>query len=126
MNNTLPVNIDTMSTTSWHAGLPLWLSPISLAMSLAVFLFAQYALGFYNQPSASKPFPKQWTLYHWPVFGSAIRFFSKRVDMVFEGREASPNGAFSMFIGTKHVVVLSGEEGRKTFFQTKGLSLPQG
>ncbi|KAH8742415.1 cytochrome P450 [Diaporthe sp. PMI_573] len=46
--------------------------------------------------------------------------------MVLEGRDFSASGAFSMFIGTKHVVVLSGQAGRKTFFQTKGLSLPQG
>ncbi|KAI3391020.1 hypothetical protein diail_8115 [Diaporthe ilicicola] len=126
MNNTLSVNIDTMSTISWYTELSLWLSPISLTIPLALYLFAQYAFGFYKQPSVSKPFPKPWTLYHWPVVGSSIRFFSKRVDMVLEGRDSSANGSFSMFIGTKHVVVLSGEAGRKAFFQTKGLSLPQG
>ena len=34
--------------------------------------------------------------------------------------------SFSFFVGRKHIVNLGGVEGRRTFFESKNLSLPHG
>ncbi|KAM7210435.1 Cytochrome P450 [Rhypophila decipiens] len=71
---------------------------------------------------------QHWRAHDWPVLGSSIAFFARRRDMLLEGRDASafPGGHFSFFVGSKHVVALSGVEGRQTFFENRGLSLAQG
>ena len=47
-------------------------------------------------------------------------------DMILEGRDTVPGRYFSIFVGSKHVVALSGLQGRQTFFDNKQLNLAQG
>lgn len=46
--------------------------------------------------------------------------------MLREGTAKSPTGIFSFFVGKKHVVSVSGEVGRKTFYESKDLNLSAG
>ena len=84
-----------------------------------------WQLLFYR-PRIPENAPKAWGAYDWPVVGSALKFYSKRRDMVVEGQATSKNGNFSFFIGKKHVVSLSGLAGRKTFFESPALNFPAG
>ncbi len=78
------------------------------------------------RPPVPKNAPKLWNAYDWPLVGSAIRFYSRRRDMVMEGLAASPSGNFSFYIGRKHVVILSGPGGRKTYYDNKALNFSAG
>ncbi|KAI0024605.1 cytochrome P450 [Xylariomycetidae sp. FL0641] len=82
--------------------------------------------GAWDRPILPPGSPKLWQAYEWPVLGSALRFYSKRRDMVLEGSHACSNAIFSFYIGRKHVVSLGGLEGRKTFFENKDFSVSQG
>ncbi|KAI0100863.1 cytochrome P450 [Nemania sp. FL0031] len=46
--------------------------------------------------------------------------------MILEGTAHSTHGNFSFRIGTKHIVNLGGLDGRRLFFEAKGLSVSQG
>ncbi|GAB1309802.1 Obtusifoliol 14-alpha demethylase [Madurella fahalii] len=70
--------------------------------------------------------PKLWEAYQWPVIGSALRFYSRRRDMVVEGSNVFPGGTFSFYVGKKHIINLGGLSGRKTFFESKEFSVSQG
>lgn len=104
-----------------------WMSAKSVAFacifSIMILIFARHLRRHQVLPLNS---PKHWTEFNWPFVGSAIRFFRHRVDMVFEAQKSPTSGAFSILVGGKHVVVLTGDIGRKTFFETKDLNLPQG
>ncbi|EXU99416.1 cytochrome P450 [Metarhizium robertsii] len=70
--------------------------------------------------------PKHWAAYHLPLLGSALPFFRRRRDMLAEGQGLVTNGNFSFFIGSKHIVNLGSLQGRRTFFESKNLSVSQG
>lgn len=61
----------------------------------------------------------------WPVLG-AIEFFISRQDFFFTSVKQSITGSFSFFVGNVPVVGLSGDAGRRLFFETKELSLEEG
>lgn len=77
-------------------------------------------------PVVPRKSPNLWTAYEWPIIGSALRFYSRRRDMLVEGTHASPDGTFSFHIGKRHVINIDGLEGRKTFFESKEFSVAQG
>ncbi|RYP80358.1 hypothetical protein DL769_002507 [Monosporascus sp. CRB-8-3] len=54
------------------------------------------------------------------LIGSAFPFFMRRRDMLVSKQD------FSFFVGSKHIVNLGGLDGRKTFFESKKLSVSQG
>ena len=95
-----------------------------LALSSAL-VFAVWQLLF-ARPCASKNAPKAWNVHDWPIVGSALSFYSRRRDMVLEGLAASQHGNFSFFVGKKHVVAVSGSEGRKMFYESRALNFSAG
>lgn len=95
-----------------------------LLLSSAV-VFALWHLLF-TRPHASKNAPKAWNVYDWPVVGSALSFYSRRRDMVLEGVAASQHGNFSFYVGKKHVIAMSGPDGRKTFYESRALNFSAG
>ena len=105
---------------------PAVLALLGVASCIAIFGFRQRWKA--NGASAEKH-PEEWNIYNWPIIGSAIGFYTKRYDMIMEGISASKaiggDGNFSFHIGTKHIMALSGPEGRKTFFEEKGLNFAE-
>ncbi len=61
----------------------------------------------------------------WPLLG-AIGFFTGRRDFFFTSVKQSITSSFSFFVGNVPVVGLSGDAGRRLFFETKELSLEEG
>ena len=61
----------------------------------------------------------------YPILG-ALRFFSDRYNMYFDGISSSRTGNFSFYFGKHQIVAISGLEGRKVFFQNKAMDLSQG
>jgi sterol 14-demethylase len=61
----------------------------------------------------------------WPVVG-ALDFFSRRANFMRERRAASQSGNYSFYFGRHRIVGLSGDDGRRTFFDTKELSASAG
>ncbi|VUC25709.1 unnamed protein product [Clonostachys rosea] len=78
-----------------------------------------------TRPSLSHAVPKLWKPDDLPILG-AWRFYSHRQEMYYDAQTSTDTGNFSFFIGKKHVVGVSGPEGRKTFFDTKDLVLHDG
>ncbi|TRX93717.1 hypothetical protein FHL15_005393 [Xylaria flabelliformis] len=70
-------------------------------------------------PALASGSPKSWKAHEWPVLGSALRFYSKRHEMIVEGTMVSLNGNFSFFADKRHIVSLSGFDGRKTFLKLR-------
>ncbi|KXJ96447.1 cytochrome P450 6A1 [Microdochium bolleyi] len=77
------------------------------------------------RPSIPKNAPKWWRENDWPILG-ALRFYSARPDFMLNAARHTPGGNFSFYIGKKHLVALTGEEGRKTYFDNKDLGFSEG
>ncbi|KAK7987045.1 hypothetical protein PG996_006349 [Apiospora saccharicola] len=73
-----------------------------------------------SQPVVSNGAVPKYRASHLPVVGSAFPFFRSRASML------ASKDCFSFFVGRKHIVNLGGVEGRRTFFESKSLSLPHG
>ena len=104
-----------MRPQSWPSSI--WIALITTAVTLVFRLV--------RRPSVSSKAPKWWKGHDWPFVGS-ILFFRERFVFFQEAVRNSPTGQFSFFVGKKHVVGLSGPEGRKTFFDSKDLSFGDG
>ncbi|VUC23834.1 unnamed protein product [Clonostachys rosea] len=70
--------------------------------------------------------PSEWKAYHWPILGSALRFYSTRRDMIMEGTSVSHSGDFGFYIGKKHVISVSSLAGRRTIYENRSLNFPAG
>ena len=97
---------------------PLSLAFGSLAVVTGLFLY------LFRKP----PFPKNapgLTPEAWPIVGS-LQFFTQRWDF-FQKSLAHSNGrSFSFYAGQYPVVGLSGDEGRRIFFESKSLGFAEG
>jgi sterol 14-demethylase len=60
-----------------------------------------------------------------PLTG-AIRYWTRRWDWFQQRRRHSPSGNFSFHAGPNTLVALSGEQGRRVFFESKGLNFNEG
>lgn len=60
-----------------------------------------------------------------PIIGS-LAFFTKRWEFQREAMRQSPTGHFTYHAGQYPIVGLSGDEGRRMFFESKALDLTQG
>ncbi|KAH6982363.1 cytochrome P450 6A1 [Ilyonectria sp. MPI-CAGE-AT-0026] len=76
------------------------------------------------RPGFPKGSPKRLTE-GYPILG-VVRFFSARRDFYIDGIQQSPSGQFSFYFGKHRIVALSGEQGRKSFFENKELDMPEG
>ncbi|KAM7211501.1 Cytochrome P450 [Rhypophila decipiens] len=115
-----PVSPDWTSTVRVIPSILLYLIPLVLILSVNPFFFST------SSHLKSRNVPKHWQAYHLPIIGSSIAYFSKRKDMILEGRDTVPGRYFSFFVGSKHVVALSGLQGRQAFFDNRNLNLAQG
>lgn len=61
----------------------------------------------------------------YPIVG-ALRFFSDRRNFARHGTSATKTGNFSFYFGKYQIVGLSGLNGRKTFFDSKDMSMAEG
>ncbi|RYO88763.1 hypothetical protein DL766_005187 [Monosporascus sp. MC13-8B] len=86
---------------------------------------ATLAVQVFWRPALPKNAPKWWKGGDWPVLG-ALRFYSQRADFYREAISHSPSGNFSFYMGKKHLIGLSGPEARRTFYDSRELSLNEG
>lgn len=61
----------------------------------------------------------------WPILG-ALRFFQDRGNFCKESIHTTKTGNFSFYWGKLQIVGMAGFEGRKTFFENKGLNMADG
>ncbi|KAK3327772.1 cytochrome P450 6A1 [Cercophora scortea] len=92
-----------------------------LVLTSFVFLVIHHV----RRPSFSKGAPRFFSVGDWPIVG-ALRFWTDRLNFVNHGIHSSPSGNFSFYFGRNQIVGVSGAEGRKTFFESKDLSLTEG
>ena len=74
------------------------------------------------------PFPKNappLTPEYWPILGS-LQFFTQRWDFYQRSMAHTHGGNFSFYAGQWPVVAVAGDEARKVFFESKGLSFGDG
>ncbi|KAE8359940.1 cytochrome P450 [Aspergillus caelatus] len=83
-------------------------------------LFSQFIRQAHFPDGAPRPLGEGY-----PILG-ALRFFSDRYNMYFDGISLSRTGSFSFYFGKHQIVGISGLEGRKVFFQDKAMDLSQG
>ena len=62
---------------------------------------------------------------NFPILG-ALRFFTARWDFYRHGISQSKTGNFSFYVGNNAIVGLSGDKGRKLFFESKALGFTEG
>ena len=99
---------------NWPAGVYILLITIVVAAIAAVA----------RRPSLPSSAPKL-LRGGYPVLG-ALDYFSRRADFYNDGVRATKSGHFSFFFGKHPVIGLSGIEGRRTFFESRGLNLAEG
>jgi hypothetical protein len=123
---TVPFHMDNSTMTIYHrAGPVTYVQVLTYLIVTFVLLCIKHA-GPLDRPVLPRGSPNLWSAYHWPFIGSAWRFFRSRREMLLDGMHAVPDGIFSFYVFRKHVVHLSGVEGRKTFFHVDGLGTVQG
>ena len=89
-----------------------------LAVLAGVFFY------LFNKPPFPKNAPKL-TSESWPILGS-LQFFTQRWDFYQRAIARSHSGNFSFYAGQWPVVALSGDEGRRVFFESKALGFAEG
>lgn len=62
---------------------------------------------------------------NYPIVG-AIEFWTRRFEFYLHQQSKSPTGNFSFFLGKNPVVGLGSDEGRKVFFESRGLGVNEG
>jgi hypothetical protein len=77
--------------------------------------------GKYQFPSRAPKLVKD----GYPVIG-ALRFFTARWDFFHDEGVRSPTGNFSFFLGKHPVVGLTGEKGRRVFFESREMGFAEG
>lgn len=83
-----------------------------------------YAVGFLAyRPSFPRNAPKLFKGY--PVLG-VPRFFTDRGNFLTEGRRLAGSGNWSFYFGKMRIVGLSGEDGRRLFFESRDLDFTKG
>lgn len=92
-----------------------------LAVTLTISLLIRKLLPTYKFPTSSPPL----TTSTIPVLG-AIKFFTSRWKFFRHARDESPSGHFSFFLGRHPVVGVSGEEGRRLFFESREMGMREG
>lgn len=101
----------------------------SQAWPTLLFLVILTLLGLALIPLLRRPsFPKSAppSLKHsLPLIGN-LSFFTRRVPFLHEGFKASPTGHFSFNYGPHPIIALSGESGRQTIYNARGLDLGAG
>lgn len=91
-----------------------------LALGLPLLLFLYHLSSRVVFPRQA---PKQVNGNH-PIVG-ALGFFTERWNFCQQGAE-SPSGNYSFHLGKHPVIGVSGEEGRKTFYESKQLGFAEG
>lgn len=102
-----------------------FLKPIAMLPALFGILIAFFFFFFCARDATFPATAPKRVKGDWPVLGS-LGFFTRRWDFFQEAMERSPTGNFTFHAGQYPVVGLSGEEGRKLFFESKALDLTAG
>ena len=90
---------------------------IAIPISICVrYLFLRAPLSAKSPPVVSD---------NYPIIG-AFAFFTRRWDFFRHAISQSPTGNFSFHLGKWPLIGLSGEEGRKVFFESKQLGFAEG
>ncbi|KAJ8121692.1 hypothetical protein ONZ43_g1920 [Nemania bipapillata] len=99
----------------WSA--TVWVLLLTTAVTLLTRVF--------RRPAFPENAPKWYKKGDWPILGSLGFYYGHRSDFMREALRDSKTGNFSFYIGKKHLVGISGPEGRKLFFESKDLNFPQ-
>lgn len=113
-----------------------FLEPEILPSLIAIFAFACLVLPILalllllHRPSKRHPA----SLYkennppqlHRPAGEIVTSFFENQIDFIKNGFKDTSSSVFQFKLNRHNVIVLSGEEGRRTFFKEKGLDLYEG
>ncbi|KAI1432137.1 cytochrome P450 6A1 [Xylaria sp. CBS 124048] len=89
-----------------------------------VLVLTTVATAFYKllwRPSFPQNAPKWYKKGDWPIVGALDFYYGPRLDFVRGARDASKTGNASFYIGKKHLVLMTGAESRKTYFDNKEL-----
>ncbi|KAI0193553.1 cytochrome P450 6A1 [Xylaria flabelliformis] len=109
----------TMSTAlqpqQWSA--TVWVLLVTTAVTLLFQVFWR--------PALPKNAPKWYKKGDWPILGALEFYYGRRADFMKDALRDSKTGNFSFYIGKKQLIGVSGEEGRKLFFESKDLNFPQ-
>lgn len=95
------------------------LALVVLPLLLALFVKATW------QPSFPKGAPQLVSEARWPILGT-WELYRKRKDFFVAAATKSPTGNFSTYFGKHPIVGISGPEARRTFFDSKELSMGEG
>ncbi|KAI2642112.1 cytochrome P450 6A1 [Xylaria nigripes] len=109
--------------------LPIVPRPSEWPATVWVLLLTTAATAFYRvfwRPPFPKNAPKWYKKGDWPILGSLEFYYGRRLDFVRAALRESKTGHVSFYIGKKHLVLVSGEEGRKFYFESKELNFNQG
>ena len=96
---------------------------IPLAIGSVVIFASLLGYLFYNPPLPKNA--PQSTPETWPIIG-AWQFFTQRWDFYQKSLAHTKGGHFSFYAVQYPVVALAGDDGRKTFFESKSLGFAQG
>ena len=94
---------------------------LAAVLSVAIGIFTALSLA---RPSIPAKAPKL-VQGSWPIVGS-LGFFKSRWDFFNQAAKRSATGNFSFYVGRYHVVGVSGDAGRKAFFESRALNLAEG
>jgi hypothetical protein len=98
-------------------------SAFQLFVSIAIPLIL-YIRYLSSRPSFPPTAPKL-TSRNYPIVG-ALSFFTERWTFCQRASAQSPTGNYSFHLGKHPVIGLSGEEGRKVFFESRQLGFSEG
>ncbi|KAI1753783.1 cytochrome P450 6A1 [Xylaria castorea] len=104
------------------------IQPQQWSATVWVLLLTTAATLFFRvfwRPAFPKNGPKWYKKGDWPILGALEFYYGRRADFMKDALRASKTGNFSFYIGKKQLIGVSGEEGRKLFFESKDLNFPQ-
>lgn len=103
--------------------LPGQISPLYAVLALLSVLVGGFAV--LSRSGSALPAKAPKLIRGWPIVGS-WDFWSRRVDFHTENSSRSKSGSFTYFVGPMPVIALSGEQGRRVFFDSHRLDLGKG
>ncbi|KAI1328546.1 cytochrome P450 6A1 [Xylariaceae sp. FL0255] len=78
------------------------------------------------RPALPKNAPVWYKKGDWPILGTLDFYYGRRCDWYKEAIASSKTGNFSFYVGKKQIIGISGNEGRKFYYESKDLSFSDG
>ena len=107
--------------TALQSYLPNSALQLFVIVAIPLLLGIRYLSSRYSFPSKAPKIVRQ----NYPILG-ALGFFTERFTFCQRASAQSPTGNYSFHLGKHPVIGISGEDGRKVFFESKQLGFPEG